>query len=418
MRHEIRVPKLGLTMTEGTLVEWCVEPGAAFTKGQTLFVIESEKAASEIPADADGVLVETLADAGVTLPCGALIGHWEGEQGAGRADEPVQGGAGASAREPVKESARTSPASLAAVTTHNDPAKRVVATPLAKRMARNHTLDLHGIHGSGPGGRIRATDVQGLLDALSATDNAQADRADAAGDASSDVQKAQKLRPATALERTRADRLTAAKQQVPHFYMSLEANVTALIQLRKELNAAQETRRFTLNHFILAAVGAALSRMPEANVVWTDKGILELGSTDVGMAVNTDKGLYVPMLRDVGALSLSSIAKTARGLIDRAQAGRLSAHEMSGGAISVSNAGMYDVTYMTSIINPGQSMILGVGSLRDVFRPDENGQPSLRREMGLVLSADHRVLDGVMALRFLKLVVDALEQPLSLMVQA
>ena len=163
--------------------------------------------------------------------------------------------------------------------------------------------------------------------------------------------------------------------------------------------------------------GHVLARgMPEVNCVWTADGILSLSGSDVGMAVDTDRGLLVPVLRNVGQRSLGGIAKHAGDLVGRAQAGRLGGAEMSGGAITVSNAGMHDVTYMTSIINPGQSMILGVGSIREVFRPDVNGQPAIRREMGMVLSADHRVLDGVAGLKFLKLVVQALSQPLGMMV--
>ena len=152
------------------------------------------------------------------------------------------------------------------------------------------------------------------------------------------------------------------------------------------------------------------------NRVWTDEGILQLEGSDVGMAVQTDRGLMVPVLRDVGRLSLGRLAELAGDHIARAQAGRLASAEMQGGAITVSNAGMHDVTYMASIINPGQSMILGVGSIREVFRPDVSGQPVIRREMGLVLSADHRVLDGVTGLRFLKQVVQALGRPAGLLV--
>lgn len=213
-----------------------------------------------------------------------------------------------------------------------------------------------------------------------------------------------------------AQRLTAAKQQVPHFYLSVEAEMSAVMALRAQLNSAQSRRKLTLNHFVLAAVGQALQAMPEVNRVWTDEGILSLTQSDVGMAVNTDKGLLVPVLREVGRQSLGGLAQQAGELIARAQAGRLSAAEMQGGAITVSNAGMHDVTYMASIINPGQSMILGVGSIRELFRPDEHGQPVIRREMGMVLSADHRVLDGVCGLKFLKLVVQALSQPMGLLV--
>src|SRR5690606_25137202 len=153
---------------------------------------------------------------------------------------------------------------------------------------------------------------------------------------------------------------------------------------------AQSHQRLTLNHFILAAVGQALRAMPLANRVWTDAGILTLDRTDVGMAVHTGQGLLVPVLRDVATLSLGAVARQAAAMIERAQQGRLSGDEMQGGSITVSNAGMHDVTYMASIINPGQSMILGVGSVREVFRPDAEGRPAIRREMGMVLSADHR----------------------------
>jgi pyruvate dehydrogenase E2 component (dihydrolipoamide acetyltransferase) len=224
------------------------------------------------------------------------------------------------------------------------------------------------------------------------------------------------LRAPSGLERTVAQRLTAAKQQVPHFYLAVDAEMSAVVALRAQLNASQSRQRLTLNHFVLAAVGQALEAMPEINCVWTDEGILSLSSSDVGMAVSTEKGLLVPVLRGVGRRSLGGIAEQAGELIGRAQAGRLSSADMQGGAITVSNAGMHDVTYMTSIINPGQSMILGVGSIREVFRPDDNGQPVIRREMGMVLSADHRVLDGVTGLKFLKLVVHALSQPMGLLV--
>ena len=224
------------------------------------------------------------------------------------------------------------------------------------------------------------------------------------------------LRAPTATEQTIARRLVAAKQEIPHFYLSVEAEVSALQALRAELNAAQAEVRFTLNHFIVAAVGRALAQMPEVNRVWTADGILSLPTADVGMAVHTERGLMVPVLRDLGRQPLAALAREAAAAAARAQAGRLGAAEMAGGAITVSNAGMHDVTYMSSIINPGQAMILGVGSVRGVFRPDEQAQPVLRREIGLVLSADHRVLDGVTALQFLKRIVGAIERPLGLLV--
>lgn len=401
MRRELLVPKLGLTMSEGVLVEWLVRPGEAFEADQSLFVIESEKAANEVGAEADGVLLEITAQAGETLPCGTVIGYWDD----GRAGEAAEA------------------ASVVAAAGKAVPdGQRIPVTPLARRLAAQQGVDLGGVTGSGPRGRIRARDVllKVELNALEGraleadnTQNPPPAVTDAAG-AAAPVHGS--LRAPSNLERTVAQRLTAAKQQVPHFYLAVEAEMSAVMALRGQLNAAQTRQRLTINHFVLAAVGRALEAMPEMNRVWTDEGILSLDNSDVGMAVNTAKGLLVPVLRGAGRQSLGDLARQAGELIGRAQAGRLGSADMHGGAITVSNAGMHDVTYMTSIINPGQSMILGVGSIREVFRPDGNGQPAIRREMGMVLSADHRVLDGVGGLKFLKLVVQALQQPMGLLV--
>ena len=406
MRRELLVPKLGLTMTEGVLVEWMLKPGDAFKVDQGLFVIESEKAANEIGAEAEGVLLETTAEAGATLPCGAVIGYWD-DGVAGEVAEPGEVGQPAVAAPTPSTPVSTGPAAKTP-----SASTRIPVTPLARRLAQQKAVDLSGVVGSGPRGRIRAKDVLALATQV----NAPVQAIRTAVPAPALAPAAGTLRAPSALERTVAQRLTAAKQEIPHFYLSVEAEMTAVMNLRKQINAAQSRQRLTLNHFVLAAVGQALEAMPEVNCVWTNDGILSLASSDVGMAVNTDKGLMVPVLRAVGRQSLSGIAKSSLELIERAQNSRLSSAEMQGGAITVSNAGMHDVTYMASIINPGQSMILGVGSIREVFRPDDNGQPVIRREMGMVLSADHRVLDGVSALKFLKLVVQGLSQPMGLLV--
>lgn len=416
MRRELLVPKLGLTMSEGVLVEWMVQPGETFKVDQGLFVIESEKAANEIGAEADGVLLEIIAQAGATLPCGTVIGYWDdGQAGEGVAETsapPVPAHAAAAGVVPV----------VAAVAATAPEGQRIPVTPLARRLAAQQGVDLGSVTGSGPRGRIRARDVLSKVELLALAakgldaKNTHKSPSAVVAPVATPATAQGTLRAPSNLERTVAQRLTAAKQQVPHFYLAVEAEMSVVIALRRQLNEAQTRQRLTLNHFVLAAVGRALEVMPEMNRVWTDEGILSLDSSDVGMAVNTDKGLLVPMLRGVGRQSLGGLAQQAGELIGRAQAGRLGSADMQGGAITVSNAGMHDVTYMTSIINPGQSMILGVGSIREVFRPDESGQPVIRREMGMVLSADHRVLDGVSGLRFLKLVVQALQQPMGLLV--
>ncbi|MDN8618481.1 dihydrolipoamide acetyltransferase family protein [Variovorax ginsengisoli] len=404
MRRELLMPKLGLTMAEGVMTEWLLAPGTAFKAGDSIFIIESEKAAVEVPADADGVLLEITAQPGETVPVGAAIGWWDDTRtGDDTATAPA---ADAHERKPGAPAAvapapapAKSPATVPAATTGG----RVVATPLARRLAQQRGVDLRNLRGSGPRGRIRADDVP-VAQALPAAAASTASGADGS------------LRKPTAIESTIAQRLVAAKQQIPHFYLSSEVEVSALLTLRSEINAAQSGVRLTLNDFLVAAVGRALADMPQSNRVWTDDGILSLPTADVGMAVNTERGLMVAVVRDAGRLPVSEVSRSAKALIERARIGKLGSVDMAGGAITVSNAGMHDVTAMSSIINPGQAMILGVGSVRELFRPDATGAPGLRREITLVLSADHRVLDGASAAEFLKRIREHLARPLGLMV--
>ncbi len=405
MRRELLMPKLGLTMTEGVMTEWLVAPGAAFKAGDSIFVIESEKAAVEVPADADGTLLEITSTPGETVPVGSPIGWWDdGRAGTGQAVAPE---AIAHAVPAKPAPGQAAPATAVPPTAAPSTGARVIATPLAKRLARQRGVDLHGVRGSGPRGRVRAADVpeSGATAPVTAPPSA-ATAPTAEGS----------LRKPSSTETTIAQRLVAAKQQIPHFYLSSEVEVSALLSLRGEINAAQVGVRLTLNDFLLAAVGRALADAPQFNCVWTEEGIMSLPASDVGMAVSTERGLMVAMVRDAGRLPVSEVSRSAKALIERARGGRLGAADMSGGAVTVSNAGMHDVTAMTSIINPGQAMILGVGSVRELFRPDAAGAPALRREITLVLSADHRVLDGVSAAEFLKRIRAHLAHPLGLVV--
>ena len=377
------MPKLGLTMTEGTLTEWLVEPGVSFKAGTVLYIVESDKVANEIEAEADGALLEVVLPAGETVEVGTVIGYWDA---AAPSSEP-QALAGATPRPSVDEPTAT----------------RRPVTPYARRRARELGVDLAWVRGTGPNERIQARDVE-----TAAARDVEVPACASGG--------ARLVRP-TATQQAMARRLALSKPQVPHFYLALEAEVSALLALRAEFNASNETPRLTLNHLIVAAVGRALRDIPHANRVWTDEGIVQYDDGDVGIAVDTDRGLLVPVLRDAGRLSLAELARRAGRLVDKARSGGLVADEMGGGAITVSNAGMLNVTYMTPIINPGQAMILGVGSVRELFRPDAQGRPALRRELGLVLAADHRIQSGAPALRFLNEVVRRLEQPAQLLTE-
>lgn len=221
-------------------------------------------------------------------------------------------------------------------------------------------------------------------------------------------------RKASPVELAAARKLTESKQTIPHFYLALEIDVAEAQALRAQRNARARGARITLTHLIVAAAARAIARHPAVNRIWQDDGFVELEGVDIGVAVHTGQGLLVPVLRGADRWSLDDLARETGALIERARAIALTPADVGGGALTVSNAGMHDVTWMSSIINPGQSAILGVGAERAVFQPDAGGAPRLAREVGVVLSCDHRVLDGVRALAFLNDVRAALESPQAL----
>ena len=389
MKQHVTMPQLGLTMTEGLVAEWQVGVDQHFQQGQVVYVVETDKTANEVVAEQDGILLEILHPVGATVSVGEVLAHW---------DDGLAASAAASAPDPAMVAVQSPNAQATA--------SRLFATPLARRMAARDSVDLERLHGSGPRGRIKAVDV---VQALALTRQQQSSPAAAP---TTDHGHHTRIEP-TSMQRTVATRLTSAKQDVPHFYLTLEADVMKLMTLRAELNTAS-AQRVTLNDFVVAALGRALDDMPQVNRVWADDAMLQFEHSDVGIAVHTDDGLYVPVVRQAGQQSLRELARQTQALVARARAKSLGALEMSGGAVTVSNAGMFNVTYITPIINPGQAMILGVGSIRDVFRPDAARMPVLRSELGLVLACDHRVLDGATGSKFLNRVVDLLQHPLEL----
>ncbi len=382
--NPLLMPKLGLTMTEGRLAEWRVEPGALVRPGDVLFVVETEKISTEIEATAEGRIGKLLVEAGRTVPVGSAVALWSGPPpGAGAAGEQIA----TPSESRVAAPAQPQPAGA--------PDSRPIATPLARRLAKAAGIELGSLRGSGPRGRIKAADVEAARAATQARSAAT-----------------RTVRPPTNVERIVAARLSLSKQTIPHFYVLADADVTELEHVRAELNAGRAGARITINHFIIAAIGSALRANPAFACRWTDAGVEALPSGAVGVAVETPRGLMVPVLRQAGALGVEAIADAASELVARAREGRLSPDDMTGAAVSVSNVGMTGASMLVPIIDPDQSAILGVGAVRSVFRPDAQGRPALRREMGLVLSCDHRVFEGMRAARFLDGVVEALRHPI------
>lgn len=394
---DVVMPKLGLTMTEGVLAEWHVGPGDCVRAGQVMFVVETDKIANEIEAPGNGEIVEILVESGETVAVGTPLARWTGE-GAGatspqeatpRPEQLAVPGDGAEAPRDSPPVARRSSG------------ERIRSTPLARRMARQAGIELAGVIGSGPQGRIKAADIEAAM---------------------ADATTAPTAMPAVGewiaiptRHMAMVRRVVAAKHDIPHFYLTARAKISALIEFRRALNVAGGPR-VTLNHLLLKAVGRALLACPEANRIWVDDALSALPASDVGMVVDTGEGLFIPVLRDVGRQPLDALAKAAGAMIARARGGGLQREELEGGAVSVSNVGMAgSIQSVAPIINPPQAAILGVGSVDETFRPDAEGRPTLCRDLILTLACDHRVFNGMGGARFLAAIVQGLESPHALL---
>lgn len=416
--RQLVMPKLGLTMTEGAVSEWSIQPGTRFTAGQVVFVVESDKAAVEFDAPAAGILHEILVPVGQTVPVGTEIGRWALD-GDSAAPSDVPANADATANHAATPSARAAAdvqgPRVAQAESVSSGAARVVATPLARRHAAARSIDLSGVTGTGPRGRIVAADVAAAASAANDKAVPAPVAAPQAARAAADRPAAGTLVAPTASQRTMASRVTASKREIPHFYLSIDVDVVELLALRQSLNGLPDRPRTSVTHLLVAAVVEALRREPHMNRVWTEDGLQTLATVDVGLAVDTPHGLMSPVVRDLGGQPFFRVVRAVDEVIGRARTASLKGADVQGGAITISNAGMHDVRYMSSIIVPGQSAILGVGSVQSCFRPDAHGQPALRRELGLVLSADHRIHTGVSCLAFLNQLKSILQRPMELL---
>lgn len=400
---EIVMPKFGLTMTEGLIAAWRRKPGEPFRQGDVLFEVETEKVTNEVEAAADGVLAEILFPEGATVPVGAVIARLAG--GASAASPaapsppaPARGEDAPSARKLMAEhgvSREAVEGSGRDGRVMKEDVLRVIATPLARRIARQEGIDLSEVAGSGPGGRIKAADVEGAKAAPAPSQSALA--------------QPDSVRAAT------ARRVQAAKRDIPHFYLTRHIDIRALAALRAELNAQAGRAKLSVTHMLVKAAGLALAAHPGLNRVWLPDGILALDTIGVGIVAETPQGLRIPVLDRADRLALDDLALAMGGLLERARSATLTSADVSGGAISISNVGMHGADTLTPIINPPQAMILGVGAEQQLFRPDAAGQPELRREIVLTLAADHRLIDGADAARFLATLAGLLETPLALL---
>ena len=405
---EIVMPKFGLTMTEGLITAWHRKPGDAVKAGELLFEVETEKVTNEVEATSDGILEEILYPEGSVVAVGLPIARLSDKAGA---PAPAVRAAPADADAPSArklmaehgidrdEVAGTGRGGRVM----KEDVLRIVATPLARRIARRDGVDLAGVSGSGPNGRIKAADVEA------------ARRSEPTAPAMPVIAAAGLTQP-DAVRAATARRVQAAKRDIPHFYLTRHVDTRALTRLRAELNAQAGGRtKLSVTHLLVKAAGLALAIHPGLNRVWLPDGILTLDSIGVGIVTETPQGLRIPVADRVDSLPLDELADCCAGLLDRARAGALTAADVSGGAISISNVGMFGADTLTPIISPPQAMILGVGAEQRLFRPDADGRPEPVQEIVLTLAADHRLIDGAEGARFLATLARLLEEPLALL---
>ncbi|HZP80362.1 MAG TPA: dihydrolipoamide acetyltransferase family protein [Chthonomonadaceae bacterium] len=433
---EVRMPKMGDGMEEGTILSWLKKEGDHINEGDAIAEVETDKANVEIPAEESGVLTKIVVTEGQTVPVGAVIAQI-GEGAAGSAgngahapvaepsrpapaeriadDEPVMSAEGAK----VEREASTLPPMEMPRRQEEVPVpatERVLASPLARRMAEELGIDLARVQGTGPGGSIKKRDIE-------AYQRAGGERRPAPPPATPDVQRptpvpalaGQEIKPSKMREAI-ARRTVQSKQNVPHFYVTMVVEMDRAQALLKELNADAADHKITVNDIIVKACAVALGKVPEVNATWTQEGtIRRYAEAHIGIAVGIEEGLIIPVVRDCQAKTLRQISAEAKVLIGKARANQLKPDEYSGGTFSISNLGMMGVDEFIAIINPPEAAILAIGGIvREPVVAGDSDEIVIRSRMKITLSADHRLLDGVLAARFLQEVKKALEAPFSL----
>jgi pyruvate dehydrogenase E2 component (dihydrolipoamide acetyltransferase) len=414
MAVEVILPRVDMDMATGKISKWHAKDGDKVSKGAALFEIETDKAAMEIDAPADGILRNIMVGEGGTAAVGSAVAYIYADGEAAIAPAP------ASAAKPQAAPVQASPApitSAPAVPAINGEAPR--ATPLARRLARQAGLAITAISGTGPRGRITAADVRAAGDAKPAP----AAPAPAPAGTQDSVRKlyaegSYEAIPVDGMRRTIAARLTESKQSVPHFYLSVTCTIDRLKAAREQLNASapkgadgKPAWKLSINDFIIKAMALALQKVPAANVTWAGDAILRHRASDVGVAVAVEGGLFTPVIRSAEQKTLAAISVEMKDLAAKARERRLTPAEYQGGSAAISNLGMYGIEQFTAIINPPQATILAVGAAVERFVP-VNGQPVLATQMACTLSCDHRAVDGAVGAELLQAFRELVEEPL------
>jgi len=445
------MPKMGDAMEEGTLLKWLKSEGEEVSEGDAIAEIETDKVTMELEAEDEGTLAQLIADEGQDVPVGEAIAFIQGEgeevpersEGGGEAEEVAEeggeedgGGAQATATETeAPEEEETEEEADGQADGRADGHFR--ASPIVRRLAEENDLDLSKIDGSGPAGRIVERDVRAAMESGTAQrteDGAQGDGVAAPEQPQPQQAEMQGFQPARLPEPTEepgtqlveptrmmqviGERMTEAKQHVPHFYATVEVRMDAAMALRKQLNEQLEEEgiKLSVNDFVMKACAVALRSYPNLNALYTTRGVELHEKVDMAMAVALDQGLITPVIRDIGSKGLAAISQESKDLASRAREGKLQPDEYQGGTITVSNMGMFGIESFTAIINPPQAAIVAVSSIARRPDYDENGEIVPASMMKLTLSADHRIANGRDGALYMAEVKRVLENPVMLMV--
>ena len=431
MPIEILMPALSPTMTAGTLAAWLVKEGDAVASGDIIAEIETDKATMEVEAVDEGTVAKILvAEGSENVAVNAVIAILveEGESLSDGAASSLSGKDQSNHAAPAKPAPQATQAPQAPQEAPQgnggDQGRRLKASPLAKRLAAQRGLDLTAIQGSGPGGRIVKRDVENahpsavqpsaqpasaLASVLTSAPATPPANLTTEGPTPLEVQKPSGVRKII------AKRLSESKFTSPHFYVTMDMELDALLALRSQINANPDVLKVSVNDLVLMACGRALKAVPEANAAWINEEIHQYLRADVSVAVALDGGLVTPVVRGADTKSLSQISADATDLVTRARTGKLLPEEMQGGSFSISNMGMMGVKQFTAIINPPQGAILavGAGEKRPVVK---NDALTIATVMTCTLSSDHRVIDGAVAARLLGKIKSLIENPVQMLV--
>jgi pyruvate dehydrogenase E2 component (dihydrolipoamide acetyltransferase) len=437
MSINILMPALSPTMTEGKLAKWHVKVGDEVKSGQVICEIETDKATMEVEAVDEGkvgqIVVEEGAE-GVKVNAVIAILLEEGETEVKGAPPPAAAATAAPKAEAPAASApaQAAPAAKPAATPvpTSQPAaapsgQRIFASPLAKRIAADKGIDLAGLKGSGPNGRIVKADVESARPGAPAAAPKGAPAAAPKAAPRPAAPAAQPIFtapgdqriPHTAVRKVIARRMLESKQTVPHFYLTVEFEIDALLAARAAINevARKKDARVSVNDMIIKACAKALRDHPECNASWTEDEMIQYGAVDIAVAVATDRGLITPIVRNADLKGVAQISIEMKDLAARAKTGKLKLEEFQGGGFTISNLGMFGVQHFGAIINPPQAMILavGAGEERVVAR---KGEMVIRNMMNCTLAVDHRAVDGAMGAQFLQTLRAYIEQPAAMLV--